>query len=130
MGKLRLEKELADKVELAEEKRAALADAEANKVDVEKHAEEIKPECDFIQQNLALRKANHAAETEALTKVIAFIKSTPAYKGYELKREQASLGECQDVCLQNSLEHVSCKACLAKVEVEGYCAGHPGTAGC
>lgn len=27
-------------------------------------------------------------------------------------------------------EHVECKACLAEVEVPGYCAGHPGTQGC
>jgi len=56
---------------------------------------------------------------------------TPAYlKAMEAAKVE-SFGDCKMLCEGGLNEEAApCKACLAKVSVPGYCAGHPGTPGC
>lgn len=90
---------------------------------------EIKPGCDFISENLALRDTNRANEKLALENAVGLIKGTPAYTNAMAEAHEESLGDCKDICAANEA-HAECKACLAKVSVPGYCAGHAGTPGC
>jgi len=115
------EKELGEKIE--EKKKT-----EAQKAAIEKYLLEIKPGCDFITENFDLRESHRATETEALETAKTLLMDTPAYKAAVAEAHQESLGECKDKCTDE--EQVVCKACLAKVSIPGYCAGHPDTAGC
>eukprot|EP00812_Abedinium_dasypus_P011731 NODE_5276_length_596_cov_269.720887.p1 GENE.NODE_5276_length_596_cov_269.720887~~NODE_5276_length_596_cov_269.720887.p1 ORF type:complete len:166 (-),score=56.51 NODE_5276_length_596_cov_269.720887:47-544(-) len=127
--KLKLEGDLADTRKQIDEMTENLGIAQDSHTAIGKYLEEIKPGCDFIQANLELRNSNRAEETTALEKAIELIKGSPAYLKFERDREHAGLGSCKDACAGKE-EHVECKACLARVEIAGYCAGHPGTEGC
>lgn len=91
---------------------------------------QIKPGCDFIDDNLQLRKDSRKAEKSALQNAHDLLKGTPAYKAAVAREEQLALGTCKNVCNDMGKAHVECKACLAEVTVPGYCAGHPKTDGC
>lgn len=91
---------------------------------------QIKPGCDFIDENLDLRKKSRAAEKTALEGAIKLLKGTPAFKAAVTAAEQEALGECKDICNKAGREHAECEACLADTSVPGFCAGHPGTPGC
>mmetsp|Transcript_100580 Transcript_100580/g.281860 ORF Transcript_100580/g.281860 Transcript_100580/m.281860 type:complete len:82 (+) Transcript_100580:1-246(+) len=79
--------------------------------------------------NIDKRDTHRATEKAALETAIEKIKGTPAYGKAMAVAKNETLGECADICATNEA-HVDCKACVAKVTVPGYCAGHPGTAGC
>merc|ERR1719152_376403 len=115
------EKELAEKVE--EKKKT-----EEQKAAIEKYLAEIKPGCDFITTNFDLRESHRATETEALNTAKTLLMETPAYQAAVAEAHQESLGDCKSKCADEA--HVECKACLAGVEIAGYCAGHPDTSGC
>jgi len=106
-----------------------LEDTEAEKAAILAYLASIKPGCDFMDTNFDLRESRRAAEAEALTKAEELLKGTPAYQAAEAEAHVDSLGDCKEKC-EASEEDVVCKACLAKVTVPGYCAGHPGTPGC
>jgi len=101
----------------------------AGKIATEDYLLKIKPGCDFITENYETREESRATEKKALKKVRGVLKSSPAYKAAVEKAEIESFGECKDKCIGQK-EHAECKACLAKVTVPGYCAGHPDTPGC
>lgn len=101
----------------------------ADKAAIESYVLSIKPGCDFITLNIEGRKADRKTETEALEKAKALLIDSPVYKVAVAAAHDESLGECLPTC-QGKEEHAECKACLAKVTVPGYCAGHPGTEGC
>jgi len=100
------------------------------KATLEAYLEKIKPGCDYITNNIAARKANRAEETESLEEAKQLLEESPAHAEAEARAHQESLGDCAGICNSQGEEHVDCKACLAKVSVPGYCAGHPGTDGC
>lgn len=124
--------------------RASLAEKEKEKADAEKlktqteeekasieaYLESIKAGCDFIEENFEKREERRASETEALNTATTLLKDTPAYKTAVAEQDLEDLGDCKGVCTENPREHVKCKACLADVEIPGYCAGHPDTEGC
>jgi len=91
---------------------------------------QIKPGCDFIDENLEHRKKARAAEKGALENAISLLKGTPAFKAAEHAASQDALGECKDICNEDGRDFATCEACLAGTSVPGYCAGHAGTPGC
>eukprot|EP00928_Gymnodinium_smaydae_P037971 TRINITY_DN26294_c0_g1_i2.p1 TRINITY_DN26294_c0_g1~~TRINITY_DN26294_c0_g1_i2.p1 ORF type:complete len:442 (+),score=115.42 TRINITY_DN26294_c0_g1_i2:230-1555(+) len=124
-----LNKLLAEKEQTLQEKSADLKATEADKAAIEAYLLKIKPGCDFIVANIDERKANRVKETQALESATTLLKGTPAYQAAVAEAHTESLGDCKDTCAANE-EHVNCKACLAKVTVPAYCAGHAGTTGC
>jgi len=124
-----LKETLAEKEKELFNAKKELEETEAEKAAILEYLASIKPGCDFIEVNFDLRESSRAAETEALTKAVELIKGTPAYQSAVSAADVESLGDCKDICLANR-EHANCKACLAKVSVPGYCAGHAGTEGC
>eukprot|EP00929_Paragymnodinium_shiwhaense_P117644 TRINITY_DN884_c0_g5_i1.p1 TRINITY_DN884_c0_g5~~TRINITY_DN884_c0_g5_i1.p1 ORF type:complete len:750 (-),score=337.56 TRINITY_DN884_c0_g5_i1:112-2361(-) len=117
------EKELADAKHLRSE-------TQAEKKAIEEYLLSIKPGCDFIVENFDHRETRRASETAALESATELIQGTPAYKSAVAAQDLEDLGDCKAECTENPRDHVICKACLAKVEIPGYCAGHPGTPGC
>merc|ERR1719437_285763 len=105
---------------------ATIKDKEA----IEAYLEKIKDGCDFITDNIDERKSSRSNEKEALTKTVDLLKKTPAYITAEDAAHQESLGDCADICNEKTEESAQCKACLAKVTVPAYCAGHPTVSGC
>merc|ERR1719327_1655146 len=128
LGKLK--EDLAQKEKELLQAQNDLKETEADKAAIEKYLLSIKAGCDFMEENFDLREKSRAAETDALNKAIDLLKGTPAYKTAMADAHQESLGDCKDTCNDAGEEHVKCKACLAKVEIPGYCAGHPDTPGC
>jgi len=124
-----LQQTLADKEEELTLKREELKKTIAEKLAIEAYLLKIKPGCDFITKNFDDREENRAIETKALNKAITLIKDTPVYKTYVAEDHVESFGDCKEPCVEDE-EHVECKACMAKVTVPGYCAGHEGTKGC
>jgi len=96
---------------------------------IEAYLLKIKPGCDFITENIETRKANRKDEEEALKGAVKLLKASPAYQTWATEDHNETLGDCLSSCTGNE-EHAKCKACLAKVSIPGYCAGHPGTEGC
>jgi DNA repair exonuclease SbcCD ATPase subunit len=134
---VKLKESIANLKETLSEKEKELMDAEnlLKKTEEEKAAIEayllsIKPGCDFMEDNFDLRETRRASETSALEEASTLLKDSPAYKSWESADHLESLGACKDKCVEAGEENVVCKACLAKVEVPGYCAGHPDTQGC
>jgi DNA repair exonuclease SbcCD ATPase subunit len=134
---VKLKKSIAQLKATLAEKEKELMDAENLLKETEKEKEtiiaylaSIKAGCDFMEDNFDLREERRASEKSALENAISLLKDTPAYKQFVDADHLESLGECKDKCVDNGEEHVICKACLAKVEIPGYCAGHPGTEGC
>lgn len=124
-----LKKTLAEKESDLLEKESSLRNTEAEKSAVEAYVADIKPGCDFITANFNTRETRRATEKAALTAATELLQGTPAYKSAVAAAHAESLGECQEPCLENSAS-VTCKACLNKVTIPAYCAGHPGTEGC
>jgi len=131
-----LEESLAQlKVDLAEAeeellgKKAELKATVAEKEAIEAYLLKIKPGCDFITENIDTRKANRKDEEEALKGAVKLLKDSPAYQTWVAEDHNETLGDCLSICAPDE-EDVKCKACLAKVSIPGYCAGHPGTKGC
>merc|ERR1719160_39643 len=139
----KLKDTLAEKEEDLLLKKKELADLELVKKETEEYLLKIKPGCDFIEENLSLRKANRKTEKEALEKAIKLIKGTPVYKTFKSEEKSEDFGKCAGVCeadassakfqkeksyaKENTAE---CQACLGDVTVPAYCAGHPETPGC
>jgi len=121
--------ELADSLLELQQKGEDKAKTEQEKVAIERYLERIKPGCDFIVENFATREANRATEAAALDQAVTLLKESPTYASAKAKEQERAQGECAGVC-KVSQDQVDCKACLAKVSVPGYCAGHPSTAGC
>merc|ERR1719284_1033300 len=120
---------LAEKLADLEMKKKDLAKETAGKIATEDYLAKIKPGCDFITEHFDAREESRATEKKALKKVVSVLKGSPAFKAQVQKRKEESWGECKEKCLGQE-EHVECKACLAKVTIPGYCAGHPETPGC
>merc|ERR1719162_2520804 len=112
------EKELMDAKNL-------LKETEAERDTIIAYLASIKAGCDFMEDNFDLREERRASEKSALEEASSLLKGSPAYTNWESAQHLEDLGECKDKCVDNSEEHVICKACLAKVEIPGYCAGHP-----
>jgi len=128
LSKLRVS--LAEKQKTLREKNKDLEATKDEKKAAEAYLVDIKPGCDFIMGNIAMRTYNREKETDALTKAASMIKDTPAYKSAMLDKHIQGLGDCADVCQEEGEEKAGCKACLAGVSVPGYCASHPSTKGC
>mmetsp|Transcript_8138 Transcript_8138/g.15407 ORF Transcript_8138/g.15407 Transcript_8138/m.15407 type:complete len:153 (+) Transcript_8138:1-459(+) len=126
----KLKKTLADTQAELLESQKSLKETVAVKEAAEAYLLKIKPGCDFITENYDKREKHRAAESKALEKAAKLLKGTPAYKAAESQSELESLGSCRDTCEKAGRSHAKCKACLADVEVPGYCAGHPETDGC
>merc|ERR1712222_146250 len=135
------EKELQEnlaklRVTLAETEEGLLGKKSEHKATVEeKEAIEayllkIKPGCDFITENIDTRIANGKEEEEAPKGAMKLLKESPAYQTWVAEDHNETLGDCLEVCKTSGEANVKCKACLAKVSIPGYCAGHPGTEGC
>jgi len=60
--------------------RKHLKGAKASHATTMAYLAEIKPVCDFITSNIALRKKNRAAETNSLEQAKATMKASPLYK--------------------------------------------------
>merc|ERR1719213_556085 len=124
-----LQQTLAEKEKELQQKNEELKQTEADKLAIERYLEKIKPGCDYITTNFDLRESNRGKEKAALEKAVELLKGTPAYKAAVVAAEEEAMGDCKETCVGRE-EHVECKACLAKVTVPGYCAGHAGTEGC
>jgi len=123
-------KELSEAELELEGKREELDVTTKEKVAIERYLEKISPGCDFITDNFDTRESNRGKEKEALENAVSMLKESPSFKAATIEAEQAAMGECKDRCNEHGKEHAECAACLAKVSVPGYCAGHPGTPGC
>merc|ERR1740116_831178 len=108
------------------EHKATVAEKEA----IEAYLLKIKPGCDFITVNIDTRIANRKDESEALKGAMKLLKESPAYQTWVAEDHNETLGDCLEICKTSGEATVKCKACLAKVSIPGYCAGHPGTEGC
>mmetsp|Transcript_14251 Transcript_14251/g.31799 ORF Transcript_14251/g.31799 Transcript_14251/m.31799 type:complete len:765 (+) Transcript_14251:83-2377(+) len=127
LGKLRLT--LAEKEKLLLAKKEDLKATTEEKLAIEAYLEEIKPGCDFITNNIDLRKGNRDQEAAALNTATDLLKKTPAYLTAVEAQHNQTLGECLGICAGGE-EKAPCQACLAKVTVPAYCAGHKNTPGC
>merc|ERR550532_3566763 len=125
----KLQEELADAEKSLVMKNTDLEKTEAEKLAIEQYLEKIKPGCDFITDNYEDREKNRGLETEALKKAAKLLKGTPAFAAAKTTEKEESWGTCRKICTKDEAD-VACKACLADVSIPGYCAGHPGTAGC
>jgi len=123
-----LQKTLADTekdlLQAEDDLKATVKDEEA----IETYLAKIKPGCDFITENYALRTNSRVTEKDALEKARDMLKDSPAYKNAETKAKIEGFGKCKEC--EKSEQGVECKACMADVTIPGYCAGHPGTEGC
>merc|ERR1719433_1535028 len=126
----KLELELTKTVEKLLGKQNDLETTVKDKEAIEAYLAKIKDGCDFITDNIADRKQSRLNEAKALSGAVKLLKKSPAYIAAEADKHQQSLGDCAGICNDKSEDHAECKACLAKVTVPAYCAGHPGTAGC
>jgi chromosome segregation ATPase len=90
---------------------------------------QIKPGCDFITDNIALREQSRAEEAGALRQAKNFLVETPAYKTAVAAAHNETLGDCKDICAVDE-EHVACRGCVAVVSGPGYGAGPPTAPGC
>merc|ERR1719166_196198 len=125
----KLKVELAEAEELLLSKQSEHKATVAEKEAIEAYLLKIKPGCDFITENIELRKANRKDEEEALKGAVKLLKESPSYQTWVAEDHNETLGDCLSICAPDE-EDVKCKACLAKVSIPGYCAGHPGTKGC
>merc|ERR1719198_1896714 len=123
-------KELSEAELELEGKREELDVTTREKIAIERYLEKIAPGCDFITNTFDTRESNRGKEKEALENAVTMLKDSPSFKAATIEAEQAAMGECADRCNEKGKEHAECAACLAKVSVPGYCAGHPGTPGC
>jgi hypothetical protein len=125
-----LEKNIAEAEVSKSNAKADLKKTTADHAAVVAYLAQIKPGCDFIDENLQHRKDARTAEKSALENAVTLLKGTPAFKSAVHAADQKALGECKDTCNDYGREHAECEACLAGTSVPGYCAGHAGTPGC
>jgi len=125
-----LTKTLAEKNAEKDTKNKERKEAKKEVKSLEKYMEKIKPGCDFIEENIDKRKKDRAAEMKAFETSVDLIKNSPVFQNAEAAAHEEELGECAPVCKENGEGHAKCKACLAGVEVSGYCASHKDTEGC
>jgi len=117
--------------ELAEKQASKLSSSEdikamTNELDALKDLDTTTDaDCKFINDNYTHRKAMRKVEHAALLKVENYILSTPAFINSKREAEIELYGECMETCVKDR-QHVNCAACLNKVTVVGYCAGHTG----
>lgn len=102
---------------------------EKEKMAMEHYLKTIKPGCDFITDNYDTRESNRQQEKDALNNAVTLLKESPAFKTAEEQEKLDAYGGCKSTCVESEA-HANCQACLAKVSVPGYCAGHPDTPGC
>lgn len=124
-----LNEQLAEAEEMLLSKQSEHKATVAEKEAIEAYLLKIKPGCDFITENIEVRKENRKDEEEALKGAVKLLKDSPAYQTWVGEDHNETLGDCLSICAPDE-EDVKCKACLAKVSIPGYCAGHPGTTGC
>jgi DNA repair exonuclease SbcCD ATPase subunit len=124
-----LKEKLAEAEKALAQARADLEKTEKEKLAIERYLESIKPGCDFIIDNYDARETARSDETSALEKAVELLKASPGFATAETVDLHEEWGPCKETCIKDEA-HVECKACLAKVTVPGYCAGHPDTAGC
>lgn len=123
------QKDLADAEKDLASKRDELDKTQQEKISIERYLAQIKPGCDFITDNFQDRETNRQTETAALDKAVTLLTASPAYVAAASAAKLLAFGPCESACAADEA-HVDCKACMAKVSVPGYCAGHPGTPGC
>lgn len=122
-------KNLATKQQELGEKRTDKENTQNEVTALNRYLEEIKPGCDFITDNFDTRKSNRDAETSALDVAVQKIQGTPAYQQMLVSEKEEGWGDCKKHCSVDE-NHVDCVACLNKVSVPGWCAGHASTPGC
>lgn len=108
----------------------ALDTAIKEKAEADGYMLKIKPGCDFITTNLAVRVAARQEEDTALTQAKEALKTSPTYLAMMESERLKQLGPCAKPCTENPEVHVKCKACLAGVSMYGYCTTNPTTPGC
>eukprot|EP00747_Dinoflagellata_sp_TGD_P132508 gnl/TRDRNA2_/TRDRNA2_175088_c0_seq2.p1 gnl/TRDRNA2_/TRDRNA2_175088_c0~~gnl/TRDRNA2_/TRDRNA2_175088_c0_seq2.p1 ORF type:complete len:755 (+),score=311.28 gnl/TRDRNA2_/TRDRNA2_175088_c0_seq2:113-2377(+) len=126
---IELKEKMAEKKKNLFESHEDLHQSEKDLKALKNYLEEIKPGCDFIEENYDERKKNRKEEKEALKDGLKELKSSPTYKEAMKNAELEAMGECKDTCVKDK-EHAECKACLAGVSEPAYCAGHKGVKGC
>merc|ERR1719191_2239676 len=125
-----LTKTLAEKNAEKNTKQTERKEAKKEVKRLETYMEKIKPGCDFIEENIDKRKKDREAEMKAFETSVDLIKNSPIFQNAEAEAHEEELGECAPVCTESGEEHAKCKACLAGIEVAGYCASHADTPGC
>jgi len=118
-----LEEEIAEKENDIEVAHVDREKTELELKETERYIEKIKPGCDFITENIDMRKDSRKAETEALNGAMDALKGTPSFKEAAAEAEAEALGECKEKCVGKK-DSIPCKACLAGVSETGYCAAH------
>lgn len=105
-----------------------------SKKNTERYIEEIKPGCDFIDENIETRKENRAAETKSLLGALEAMGGMPAYLEAKAEEERRSYGDCADLCMdcggddcKNTLD---CKSCMQGITIPAYCGINPDEPGC
>merc|ERR1719191_1984460 len=122
-----LTKTLAEKNKEKNTKQAERKEAKKEVKSLETYMEKIKPGCDFITENIDKRKKDREAEMKAFHTSVDLIENSPIFQNAEAEAHEEELGECAPVCTESGEEHAKCKACLAGIEVAGYCASHADT---
>jgi len=125
-----LTKTLAEKQKELNTKQTERKAAKKEVMRLKKYLASMKSGCDFIVENIDTRKKDRKAEMKAFETSMDLIKNSPIFQNAEAKQHDEDLGECAAPCKDNGEQHAKCKACLAGIEVPGYCASHPDTEGC
>jgi hypothetical protein len=60
---------------------------------LKRYLAEIKPGCDFIQDNLAYRQEKQRAESDALREATIALQGTPAYKQAVAREDEVAMGK-------------------------------------
>jgi hypothetical protein len=121
---------LATATESRASEKKVLASSETELEQTENYLAEIKPGCDFIQDNISTRKSNRSTEKAALENAKTQLSKTPAFLKLKNQEEQRALGPCKDTCNQYGKEDAECQSCLHDVSVPAYCTSNPETPGC
>eukprot|EP00747_Dinoflagellata_sp_TGD_P155891 gnl/TRDRNA2_/TRDRNA2_177625_c1_seq14.p2 gnl/TRDRNA2_/TRDRNA2_177625_c1~~gnl/TRDRNA2_/TRDRNA2_177625_c1_seq14.p2 ORF type:complete len:442 (-),score=184.24 gnl/TRDRNA2_/TRDRNA2_177625_c1_seq14:265-1404(-) len=125
-----LTKTLAEKEKELKTKQMELKKASKEVKRLKAYLASMKDGCDFIEENIDTRKKDREAELKAFKESTDLIEHSAVYENAEAAAHEKELGECAGTCKENGEEHAKCKACLAGVEVSGYCAAHKGVEGC
>lgn len=90
---------------------------------------DLNPGCTFIEKNIELRESNRVAEQQALEQAKQLMQESPVYQRQVELAHNQTLGECVQTCFGKE-DDATCKACMTRTTVIGYCTSHPGTKGC
>eukprot|EP00747_Dinoflagellata_sp_TGD_P155905 gnl/TRDRNA2_/TRDRNA2_177625_c1_seq27.p1 gnl/TRDRNA2_/TRDRNA2_177625_c1~~gnl/TRDRNA2_/TRDRNA2_177625_c1_seq27.p1 ORF type:complete len:399 (-),score=143.33 gnl/TRDRNA2_/TRDRNA2_177625_c1_seq27:52-1191(-) len=123
-------KTLAEKEKELNTKNSERNEAKKEVRKLEKYLKSIKDGCDFIEENIDQRKQDREAEMKAFEESTDLIEHSAVYENAEAAAHEEELGECAAPCKEHGEQHAICKACLAGIEVAGYCAAHADTEGC